>query len=503
MRPGLRHVFNNAFTIYSVLAIVLMAATLLVILGPMLARGATAVAFQGSVEFRQMQLNEFGRGDRAAVTAEVAQVEAARQNVYDLLEGFQRGIDVSGLEDRARHILREFRQQLRNRVSAAQMTDEQYDQLTQRGQHVRDLLLDAYETTDKATAEAALDKALALCQGDVFAGTVAEAFAAQGDDYRKVIQQIDLSHRQEYAEQLKDVQENLTWLFGPRPGQATADLAVYRYGATRRDMAEKRLHELLYAEKWVPTGPGQQLKKTYVPRADIFADTSLAGLFGLVQQNFEQMMHFRWTIYWHYFSDAGIQGHYFGGVGPEILGTILLSLLAMAFAVPLGVITGAYLAESDAEGIFIRIIRTCINGHAGPAAAGRAVGRDAHPSGVRSYQSHGSGQLLWHQHRRRAVTDRSATVRPHGADRSGAGISLFSLGAAYRKHVVGNYPRLRQQGKGLFRHGVWSARHRDVHLDGTSGRGDHFRELRPASPNEPAASHLAAGRGAADAEALQ
>jgi phosphate transport system permease protein len=52
-------------------------------------------------------------------------------------------------------------------------------------------------------------------------------------------------------------------------------------------------------------------------------------------------------------------------VGPEILGTLLLTLLAMVIVFPLGVISAAYLVECASDNIAVRIIRMCINTLAG------------------------------------------------------------------------------------------------------------------------------------------
>ena len=73
----------------------------------------------------------------------------------------------------------------------------------------------------------------------------------------------------------------------------------------------------------------------------------------------------RSTFYWQYFIDDSTPGHYFGGVGPEVLGTLLLTILSMCFAVPLGVISAAYLVEYAGDNWVIKVIRVCINTLAG------------------------------------------------------------------------------------------------------------------------------------------
>jgi len=93
MNIRLRRIANRGFTGATVFSVVLLTAALLVILGPMLLEGATAVFFHGTVEFRKVQLHQFGRGDPAALAKEIAATERAREPIYRLLQEFRRGID--------------------------------------------------------------------------------------------------------------------------------------------------------------------------------------------------------------------------------------------------------------------------------------------------------------------------------------------------------------------------------------------------------------------------
>jgi hypothetical protein len=67
--------------------------------------------------------------------------------------------------------------------------------------------------------------------------------------------------------------------------RSTPTLAMYRFGATRRDMMEKNIHYLVWQEKWIQQEPNQPLVKTTVRRDDptygAFAGTELAPLFAL------------------------------------------------------------------------------------------------------------------------------------------------------------------------------------------------------------------------------
>ncbi|MGC9977081.1 MAG: phosphate ABC transporter, permease protein PstA, partial [Syntrophales bacterium] len=54
-----------------------------------------------------------------------------------------------------------------------------------------------------------------------------------------------------------------------------------------------------------------------------------------------------------------------GGIMPAIVGTIYLTMGAIAVALPLGVVSAIYLAEYAKQGRFVRIIRIGINCLAG------------------------------------------------------------------------------------------------------------------------------------------
>ena len=54
-----------------------------------------------------------------------------------------------------------------------------------------------------------------------------------------------------------------------------------------------------------------------------------------------------------------------GGIGPAILGTIVVTLLMIVFAVPVGVFSAIYLNEYGTENLFKRIIRASVNNLAG------------------------------------------------------------------------------------------------------------------------------------------
>jgi phosphate transport system permease protein len=361
MNVALRRAASRGFTGLSVFSVLLLAGALVLILGPMLVRGATAVFFTGTVEFRKVQLDLHNRGDRAAVRREAEAAWKARQPVYDLLEAFRRGIDTDHLEDEARQVYTELGKQLTHR----NVDGDERLAVRRFAREVRNTLTDAYEATDKAEALALLEQVLAHEDDERLAGTVAVRLFAMAREYRQTLSGFDLAKRAEYASALDEVQEAVRRLFGPRPGEPVPPLAMDRYGAHRMDMVERYADDLLYAEHWVQVQEGQPLVKQRVPREQQFAGTALEPLFGLFRENRDAMLLPRVTVYWQYFYDDMIPGHYFGGVGREILGTLTVVATAIALAFPLGVVSAAYLVEVAGDNVVVRFIRMCINTLAG------------------------------------------------------------------------------------------------------------------------------------------
>jgi phosphate transport system permease protein len=231
---------------------------------------------------------------------------------------------------------------------------------------LRDELLAALDAPDGALALPHLDAVLAHDQDAALKDTAAGAYFDIAREYRRIATSVDLPRREEYAQSLAKISEAMKGLLGPRPGQPVPEGgAMQRYGATRWDQAQQQLDQLLWDEQWVSQGPGRPLKKVLTPRAQQFAGTPLAELFPYVQQNAAAMLGPRWTFYGRFFTDDNVSSHYFGGVGPETLGTLLVTVLAVVVALPLGVVAAAYLVECAPDTHSTRALRTCINTLAG------------------------------------------------------------------------------------------------------------------------------------------
>jgi phosphate transport system permease protein len=265
-----RKLLDRSFSGLGVFSIVLLTASLLVILGPIFVRGSRAFVFKATVEHRRLMLEKFGRGKRPKVEREIAEVEQARQPVYDMIAKFE--------------------EELKSR---------------------------------------------------------------------------EFMERQKYRGPLRELKDLLQELLGPFPGEPRPVLIRQQYGQTRWERAQVKLHHLLNIERYDYSRKDRVGRKYYVQRVEDFRDTALEPLFAYVEKNVHRMLRPRWTVYWRFLFDESRDAHFFGGIWPEMLGTFYLTLGAMVFGVPMGVIAAIYLTEYAGQGPLISLLRTCISTLAG------------------------------------------------------------------------------------------------------------------------------------------
>jgi phosphate transport system permease protein len=265
-----RRILDRSFTGMGITSIVLLSLSLVFILAPIVSRGVGAFAFRATVEHRKVLLELFEQGNEAAVRAEVAEAQKARQPVYDMLARYEQDLEALLPADRR-----------------------------------------------KANTE------------------------------------------------LKNLKKALSQLLGPTPGEEAKMLLRDRYGQTRWDRSLVKLGNVLFLEEYDYSNAAEMGKKVLVPRAPRFKGTALEPLFPYLEQNLESMLRPRRTFYTGFFTNTSRDSHFFGGIWAELLGTFYLTLGAMVFAVPMGVIAAIYLVEYARENWLIRLIRTCISTLAG------------------------------------------------------------------------------------------------------------------------------------------
>jgi phosphate transport system permease protein len=269
LRLGTRKLLDRSFTGMSVLSIALLSAALVILLAPMIIRGVAAYVFQGTVEFRRVELEKFQRGDRETLKREREAAARARQPVFDALAAYQ-----------------------------------------------------------------------------------------------KELEQMPVAQRRKLKPEFEQVREAVKELLGPIPGEEAPLLMRSQYGQTRWDRAQVKIQKVLFAEEYDFSGGGLG-RKMLKPRGEKFRGTALAPLFTAIEKNAEAMLLPRLTFYGRFLTDESHDAHFFGGIGPEALGTLYLTLGAILFAVPMGVIAAIYLVEYARENRLVRILRVCISTLAG------------------------------------------------------------------------------------------------------------------------------------------
>lgn len=172
------------------------------------------------------------------------------------------------------------------------------------------------------------------------------------------MEQMSPEQKADYQAKYTPVKTALQALLGPLPGDPEPMLTRFKYGQTRWEKAEEKLHDLLYETKWDNSNANAMSKEYFASRAIGFEGTSLVKLFPYVRENIANMLLPEFTVYWGFITDSSVDSHIFGGIWPEIQGTFFLAVGAMLFAFPLGVIAAVYFTEYAKSGFFNSMLRS-------------------------------------------------------------------------------------------------------------------------------------------------
>ena len=182
--------------------------------------------------------------------------------------------------------------------------------------------------------------------------------------YRNELDQLPAAQRRKIKPDFEQVRSAVKELLGPIPGEEQSLMMRSQYGQTRWDRAQVKIRKILFAEEYDYSGGGLG-RKVLTPRIEKFRGTALEPLFVQIEKNAAAMLAPQWTFYGRFLTDPSYDAHFFGGIGPEALGTLYLTLGAILFAVPMGVIAAIYLVEYARENRLVRLVRICISTLAG------------------------------------------------------------------------------------------------------------------------------------------
>ncbi|MBU1698919.1 MAG: phosphate ABC transporter permease PstA [Candidatus Eisenbacteria bacterium] len=185
------------------------------------------------------------------------------------------------------------------------------------------------------------------------------------ETFKSEIDSMKINEKLRYRKQLKEVEGDIAVLLGPKPGDPRRVLPRQQYGQTRWDRAQVKLRQVIFRTEYDYSDTASMGTEVFVPRANDFAGTALAGLFPYLEEHIEEMLAPRITFYPRFLSDISIDSHLFGGIRAEVLGTLFLAIGAMFFALPMGVLSAVYLVEYSREGRIISLLRTCVSTLAG------------------------------------------------------------------------------------------------------------------------------------------
>lgn len=171
--------------------------------------------------------------------------------------------------------------------------------------------------------------------------------------------------RREARDALAQLKDLLRELLGPIPGEPEPNLERLQYGATRMTRAREVIDHILYESKWVQTDPTRMAELHRVPRVAQYKGGSLEPLFAHLERDADAMLRPRFAFYPQFLTDRAIDSHVFGGIWAEVVGTLMLTVGAVLFAVPLGVISAIYLVEYTKGGLVVGFLRSCISTLAG------------------------------------------------------------------------------------------------------------------------------------------
>lgn len=336
MRLSTRKLLDRAFSGVGVFAIVLMGVALAAILTPIFARGAKAFIFRATIEHRKQMLELFERGDTGELAAEIKQTERARQPVYDALNAYRR----------------EQAEAINRAIDAAERLSYREDFLGKRVARAVDRLRGMRDFKQRLELLGRIEQ-MVRKQNE-------PEYTADLDVILKVTTELE-----QQAENYGELTERLRELLGPLPDDQEKILPRFHYGQARWDRALIKQEQLLLIESWDYSDQSGMGRKVYSPRKVLFEGTSLYPIFDHIENDLEEMLRPELTFYARFLTDESVDAHFFGGIGPEALGTFYLTLGAMLFAVPLGIIAAIYFAEYAKPGRVVSLLRSCVSTLAG------------------------------------------------------------------------------------------------------------------------------------------
>lgn len=389
MKTSTRKILDKSFSALALSSMAIMCAAAVAFLAPIIINGSGAVWFKATVEHFKFLREVLDRGSAQELAAMTEKSDAAREKLYSLMRSYESPADfkkISGAIASARRAA--FAEAAKKSAEFVKILDENKGAasapvIKKFGEGIfadySGLVSGAAKrSSSPAMAEFLAGEKEALQDG---ARAVLEDFAKirklsvlEKGRVRRELPAAALENLGAASEKVSEdnaayaaFKEGVWELLGPmtQADKEAAKMMRRKFGQTRMDVARKVLGESVLRIRVNSTDSSGRQTSESVLVAERFKGTPLAEMAKCAEENFTAMMQPRNTFYWGFLFDSPYDSNIFGGIFPMILGTFYLTVGAMIFAAPLGIVAAIYFSEYAKNGRVVNFLRMCVGTLAG------------------------------------------------------------------------------------------------------------------------------------------
>lgn len=389
MKTSTRKILDKSFSALALSSMAIMCAAAVAFLAPIIINGSGAVWFKATVEHFKFLREVLDRGAAQELAAMTEKSDAAREKLYSLMRAYESPADfkkISGAIASARRAA--FAEAAKKSAEFVKILDENKGAasapvIKKFGEGIfadySGLVSGAAKrSSSPAMAEFLAGEKEALQDG---ARAVLEDFAKirklsvlEKGRVRRELPAAALENLGAASEKVSEdnaayaaFKEGVWELLGPmtQADKEAAKMMRRKFGQTRMDVARKVLGESVLRIRVNSTDSSGRQTSESVLVAERFKGTPLAEMAKCAEENFTAMMQPRNTFYWGFLFDSPYDSNIFGGIFPMILGTFYLTVGAMIFAAPLGIVAAIYFSEYAKNGRVVNFLRMCVGTLAG------------------------------------------------------------------------------------------------------------------------------------------
>lgn len=389
MKTSTRKILDKSFSALALSSMAIMCAAAVAFLAPIIINGSGAVWFRATVEHFKFLREVLDRGSARELASMTEKSDAAREKLYSLMRAYESPADfkkISGAIVSARRAA--FAEAAEKGAEFVKILDENKGAASAPAikKFGEGIFADysglvsgaAKRSSSPAMAEFLAGEKEALQGG---ARAVLEDFAKirklsvlEKGRVRRELPAAALETLGAASEKVSEdnaayaaFKEGVRELLGPmtQADKEAAKMMRRKFGQTRMDVARRVLGEsVLRIRVDSADSSGRQTSESVIV-AEKFKGTPLAEMAKCAEENFTAMMQPRNTFYWGFLFDSPYDSNIFGGIFPMILGTFYLTVGAMIFAAPLGIVAAICFSEYAKNGRVVSFLRMCVDTLAG------------------------------------------------------------------------------------------------------------------------------------------